>query len=157
DEPCSTAPSSVSTVRRGRNQVIAPYALHCGISALPLADLRPSWVVLRSAARHRNTPASADSKADVHRLIAPALGGAFSLDYFVDNQQKFTGQCQSECLGSLEVDDEFVLGRLFDRQIGRFGALENLCHIGRAVPERLGADCPIGHQTTIPCDVGQRV
>ena len=44
------------------------------------------------------------------------------------------GNSDAKCLGGLEVDDQFELGRLLDRQVGRLRPFEDFVHVaGSAV------------------------
>ena len=52
----------------------------------------------------------------------------------------------AECLASLQVDRQFELGRKLDRQIGRFGALEDAIDIGRRPPIEIGVIDTVGNQ-----------
>jgi hypothetical protein len=45
---------------------------------------------------------------------------------------------EAERLGRLKIDDKFELGRLLDREIGRFSPLENAIHVNRRLPELIG-------------------
>jgi hypothetical protein len=52
------------------------------------------------------------------------------LNDLIRPQQQRRRDGEAECLGGLEVDDEFELGRLFDRKVGRLGAFENSSDVG---------------------------
>src|SRR3974390_770010 len=62
-------------------------------------------------------PATALPRPDSHRLIAPALAGAFSLDHLVGTQQDRLRHGEAERLGGLEIDHQLEFGRKFDRQV----------------------------------------
>src|SRR6266849_1450790 len=64
-------------------------------------------------------PATTLPGPDFHRLIAPALAGAFSFDDLVGEGEYLCGHFEAERLRGLEVDHELELGRLDDRQVGR--------------------------------------
>jgi len=51
---------------------------------------------------------------------------------------------QAECLGGLEVDDQFEPGRLLDRQLGRFGSFEDLVDKGSGALEILSEPRSVG-------------
>src|SRR3974390_158662 len=70
-------------------------------------------------------PATALPGPDLHRLIAPALAGAFLLDHFVCNADYVGGEREPDCFGSLEINDHLEFARLDDRQIGGGLAFEN--------------------------------
>src|SRR5882672_2268102 len=44
---------------------------------------------------------------------------------------------EAERFGSLHVDQEFELGRLFNRQIGRLGAFENFINVAACTAEQI--------------------
>src|SRR5215469_12578455 len=71
-------------------------------------------------------PATALPGPDLHRLIAPALAGAFSFDHLVGDSEQHRRHVEANYPGRLQVDDEFELGRLHDGQVSRLGALEDL-------------------------------
>ena len=52
-------------------------------------------------------------------------------DNLVSAQQECLRDCQPEGLRSLEIDDEFELGWLLNREVGGLCALENLVHEAR--------------------------
>src|SRR5215831_13050934 len=68
-------------------------------------------------------PATALPGPDLHRLIAPALAGAFSFDHLVGEctQQRWNFEVYS--LRRLEIDHKFEPGRLEDRQVRWFLAV----------------------------------
>src|SRR3974377_1000931 len=71
-------------------------------------------------------PATALPGPDSHRLIAPALAGAFSLDYLVGAQQERFRDREAEGLGGGQIDDELEFGRLLDRDVGGLRPTQNL-------------------------------
>jgi hypothetical protein len=69
------------------------------------------------------SPADAERFGDAAYL--PRITPAVSLDHLVGERQQGRRQIQTECLGSPQVDDELKFSRLYNRKVGRFGALEN--------------------------------
>jgi len=53
----------------------------------------------------------------------PECKAAGSFDRLIGSQQKTGGNVESECLRGLQIDDQFKVGRLLDRQIRRLNAL----------------------------------
>src|SRR5215471_91906 len=47
----------------------------------------------------------------------------------------------------LEIDDQFIFGRLLHRQIGRVGIFENFVDVGRRAAMKIVEVCPITHET----------
>src|SRR5215471_6869799 len=70
-------------------------------------------------------PATALPGPDLHRLIAPALAGAFSLDHLVGTREQHRRNFEAERPGSLQVNDELILGGMLHRQIGRLCTLQD--------------------------------
>src|SRR6516165_10037485 len=70
-------------------------------------------------------PATALPGPDLHRLIAPALAGAFSFDHLVGERTHQRRKFEVYSLRRLEIDHEFELGHLDDWQIRWFLAVEN--------------------------------
>ena len=63
-----------------------------------------------------------------------------SLDHLIRSRQQRGRDRQAKRLGGFEIHDQLESGRLFDWQIGRFGALEKLSArmpIGRKAALRL--------------------
>src|SRR5437660_6383392 len=62
---------------------------------------------------------------DFHRLDRTSLRLAHSLDHLVGTNKKRVRYCQPECLRGFEIDDQFELRPLHDRQIAGFFPFEN--------------------------------
>ena len=65
----------------------------------------------------------------VGQLWAKTGSRPTSFDHLVGRRTERRWHNQAERLGGLEIDDQFDLGRLFDRKVGRFGTLENLVDV----------------------------
>ena len=92
----------------------------------PLRGVRSTRESRAERARSQTSEATSEDEqntAPVHRITSFGL------------QQNRLRDGQPEGLGGLEVDDEHVLGRLLDGQVGWLGALEDLVDIVRCVPE----------------------
>jgi len=55
---------------------------------------------------------------------------------------------QAECLGGSQIDNEIEFGRLVDRDVARFGPVEDLVHIIGHAPPEFAEVALIGHQPT---------
>jgi hypothetical protein len=53
---------------------------------------------------------------------------------------------EAERVGGLQVDDQFELGRLHDRQVGRLGAIKNFAGIGADLTETVLDIGSVAHQ-----------
>src|SRR6516164_244523 len=60
-----------------------------------------------------------------------------SFDHLVGQREQLVRHFEAERLGGLEIDGEFDLGRLLDRQIARLFALENASDIGAGQAKRV--------------------
>ena len=64
---------------------------------------------------------------------------------------------EAERIRGLTIDDEFELGRLLDREIGRFGALEDLVHVGGGAPKEVGKARAVGHQAPVVRELAKAI
>ena len=79
-----------------------------------------------------------------------------SLDDIVGAGEQCGRNFKAERLGGFQIDHECESGRLIDRDVARFGPVEDLVHvIGRAPPEvaKVGL---VGHQSQPPPSRGAR-
>src|SRR5262249_44803827 len=83
------------------------------------------------------------------RLVTPGPL-AVSLDHLVGAAEDRLWDRQAERLGGLEVDDQLEFRRLLDREVRRFGALQDLVDIVRRDSEHVGKTRPIRHQKAGP-------
>src|SRR5690242_21495368 len=70
------------------------------------------------------------------------------LDELVGEPKHLRWDCDAEFSGGLEVDDKCKLARLFDWQIGRLGALEDLVYINRGALVHILVARSVGHQAS---------
>src|SRR5262245_55519676 len=73
---------------------------------------------------------------------------AILFDQLVAELEQSRRHCDAECFGRFEVDDKRELTRLFDRQISRFGALEDLVDIDRGALVHVFIARSVGHQAS---------
>src|SRR3954453_16719255 len=67
-------------------------------------------------------------------------------DHLVGTTEQRRWHVQSECLSSLEVDNQFVPGGSLDRQVGRLLALEDAINIRSGGPTLIDQIRPVGKQ-----------
>src|SRR5215469_5887327 len=70
-----------------------------------------------------------------------------SLDHFVSAGEQRCRDRDAKRLSGFEIDHEFELGRLFDRQLLGFRALDNFMYENRGVPRDVEKIDPVRHQT----------
>src|SRR6266581_903418 len=77
-----------------------------------------------------------------------AMRGSCSLEHLVRSQEERLRDREPERLGGLEVDDELKFCCLLDRQVGWFGALQNLIDVGGGKAPMLQWARTIAQQTS---------
>src|SRR5262249_39563692 len=83
------------------------------------------------------------------RLMGP------SFDHPVGAREESRRDVKTDSFRRLEIDDEFELRRLFDRQFSRFGALQNSIHIFGGPTKLIIPVEAVGDQTSYCCDLGK--
>src|SRR5215813_14055002 len=69
-------------------------------------------------------------------------------DHLIRLEEEHRGDCQSEGLGGLEVEDQLKLHWLLNGQVGRLGPLQDLVHIGGRAAEEVRQAWSIAYQAT---------
>src|SRR5438874_8909055 len=98
--------------------------------------MRASWwpaPVQRATTRSLHT--------EKHNEVAPP-----SFDHLVRAGEQRWGNCQSKRLGSVKIDDWFVLGRRLHRKIGRLLTLEDAIDVARRAAVWIDQVRAIGYQ-----------
>ena len=67
------------------------------------------------------------------------------------------GTSSPRALGSLEVDDQLVLGRHLHRKVGRLLAFEDAIDVAGRAPIRVGGIRSVGHQPAAGCEEAVRI
>ena len=70
-----------------------------------------------------------------------------SLDHLVGAREKRWGQGETKYFGRLEVDDQFELARLHNREIACFLSVQNTAGINANLMIRIRKTRPITHQS----------
>src|SRR5215471_748899 len=78
----------------------------------------------------------------------PCLMLSSSLDHLIRLRQNVGWNCEADLLGCPEIDHQFKLCRLLDRNIGWLCPLQNLVDKGGRSAGQLGNVCPIRHEPT---------
>src|SRR5205823_1798586 len=93
-------------------------------------------------------PAASTSTSTAARPILPSSfhGQDGLLDYLVGLRKQDRRHGKPERFRSYEVDDQLELGRSLDRQIGRFGPLEDLVGKAGGAPKKVVQVRSVGHQ-----------
>src|SRR3954451_4634132 len=71
------------------------------------------------------------------------------LDHLVGLRQQRSRQVETENLRGLQIDDQFKMHRLFDRQLGGLRAFNNAIHKESSAARELWRSRLIGHQATV--------
>src|ERR1051325_7810495 len=116
---------SLTTQTQGGRWSAAPCLLRRG--------KEPSWapsltssVLLGSATTSPRSPRNRHPASRIRYSATDAPNRGRSLDHLVGARQEGLRDRQAERLGGLQIDHQLEFGGLFDRQIGRLGALEDL-------------------------------
>src|SRR5215510_4263312 len=75
---------------------------------------------------------------------------AASFDDLVGGLQEWLRDGEAKRLRSLEINDEFVLGRLLDRQVTGFRTLEDTIDVASSLPEHVRLVRSIRNQPAVP-------
>src|SRR5712671_2978098 len=67
-------------------------------------------------------------------------------DHLIGASEQCGRHSKAECFGGLEIDNQFVFGRLLDRQIGRLRSLEDLAYVDRGAPIQIRKIRSVGHE-----------
>ena len=79
------------------------------------------------------------------------------LDHLLGAGEQRGRHLEAERFGSLEIDDQLVLGRCLHRQVGRLFAFENTINISGGSPLWLDQFRPIGNEAASLYKVAERV
>src|SRR3954447_12271172 len=88
-------------------------------------------------------------RVNCRALLAACLTLALSIpspNHLFGARQNRLRNRQAQRLGRLEIDHQLVVCRLLDREVGRFGALEDLIDVARGVPIQSAVVWSIRHQ-----------
>src|ERR1700730_1343829 len=130
--PC--APGNVTVMHRAR-----PTALSWRIPGYAHAGVRRSW---GKCAIAFPSPTASASKGPAGLTLEP-----FSwMDHLIRPPQQRRRNRQAERLRGLEVDDEVELRGLLDGKITRFGAFQDLVHVGRSASKQISNVRSIRHK-----------
>ena len=117
--------------------------LPAGAAALPAVSRIASAEAYPSRPVRVIVPFAPGGQTDVvARIIAQKLSaGKFhceppftSFDHLVGAYEERFGDCQAQRLRRLKVDGQLKRFGCLKRQLARFGALQNLVHVGRGAP-----------------------
>src|SRR5262249_15545119 len=90
---------------------------------------------------------SADFMGLKMRRITRAVSSLQSFDHLVGGNQQLVGHGEAEHPGGLGVDDQLELGRLYDRQVRGFGALEDAAGVEADLTMRIRNVGSVTHQS----------
>src|SRR6516162_5605256 len=102
-------------------------------------------------------PATALPGPDLHRLIAPALAGAFSFNHLIGDGEQGGRHLDPEDACRLHIDDELKLGRPHYRQVGGLFALEDAPGINAGLTNLVQKVWAVAHQSADFCELAFRI
>ena len=76
-----------------------------------------------------------------------------SSNHFVGSCQHSLWDREADLLGGFQIDQEFKLRRLLDRQIGWLAAFQNLVHLRSRSTEQIRTVRAVRHQTSRFCEL----
>ena len=90
----------------------------------------------------------------LHSTASNGVDGEYSsilalFNHLIRPLKNAARNCQTNLFCRLKIDDEFELRCLLHRQIGRFGAFQNLIHVNSRAPKEVNVVRSIGHETTL--------
>ena len=89
----------------------------------------------------------AESAVGQFRTLAVQRKQRLLFDDLVGAREQHRRKVEAERLGSLEIDDEFELGRLQHRKVGRLVALENSANVDTGLAIRIYNAGAVADQT----------
>src|SRR6266498_4461948 len=90
----------------------------------------PLWVIMSASPRKRtNGQASRQVGFVPHKQTHAAQQTTLLFDHLIGAGEQRRWHLEAESLSGLEVDDQFVLGRRLDRQVGGFLPLEDAVYV----------------------------
>src|SRR6266481_4968901 len=75
-----------------------------------------------------------------------AAVGSLLLDNLVGAAEQRLGNCKSQHLGCLEIDDHLDFGSLLDRHFGRLLSIENAANVNAGMLIRIGKISSVANQ-----------
>src|SRR6516164_10121360 len=115
---------------------------------------RVAWITPSTLTWRMRATCSRSYVSSVPCQLTPVTRAA-SLDHLVGDQEKVASDRQPQFSCSLQVDDQFELGRLLHGQVRRLGPFEDFVHIRGRTAEQVRQVRSVGHKTAgiyeLPC------
>src|SRR5829696_4303385 len=122
-----------------------PRPTHDGTRPEPKQSPRQNGRLENPPAEAPAAPARATATA---RLRAPQRPPAASLDHLVGTGEEGGWDSDAESEGGLEIDDQFELRWLLNRQIARFRPAKDFINVVRSTAVQVRQTRPIGHEAS---------